>query len=138
MQKVVQAVQTGLPPSPPISDPLFGGSYRRGFNLTHACSPDLLGTHNSARFEDLHVLDDRSKGHGQGRGQFAHCGRPERESIQHAPPALVSQRTVRPIQVDRLVKHVLEYMEPGPPWSSTSLTFRLPLTCVFRVVAVVA
>ena len=113
MQEVAQSVQAGFPAPAPIGDPLLGGGHRRWFDPTHACSPDLLGLDYSARFEDLHVLDDHCEGHRQRLGQFTDRGGSRRESFHHAAPALVGQRLEGPIQVDRLVKHLLECTGPA-------------------------
>ena len=76
----------------------------------HACPSDLLGLHDPARLEDLHVLDDGRQGHCQGFCQFTDRGGSRGEPFHHGAPALVGQRLKGPIQVDRLVKHVLEYV----------------------------
>jgi hypothetical protein len=110
VQEIAQSVQAGFPAPTPIGDPLLGGGHRRGFDPTHACSPDLFGLHNSAGFEDLDMLNDRGKGHRQRLCQFADRSRSRRQSFHHAAPAFVSQRLERSIQVDCLLKHVLEYM----------------------------
>jgi len=56
-------------------------------------------------------LDDSCKGHSQGLCQLADRGWSQGESFHHAAPALVCERLEGPIQVDRLVKHVLEYKD---------------------------
>ena len=73
---------------------------------------DLLGLDDSARFEHLHVLDDRSERH-----------RPEAsaDSLTEAGPEvsrstmvrrlLSANKLERPIEVDRLLKHLLECMQ---------------------------
>ncbi len=113
VQDVAQSVQAGFPAPASVGDPLFGGGHRRRFDPAHARPPDLLGLHNPARLEDLHVLDDSGKGHRQGLCQFADRGGSQGESFHHGAPALVGQRLEGPIQVDRLVKHVLEYVASG-------------------------
>ena len=57
-KRFAQSVQAGFPAPAPIGDPLLDAG-----SIRHVYSPDLLGLDYSARFEDLHVLDDRCEGH---------------------------------------------------------------------------
>src|ERR1039458_2916928 len=121
VQDVAQSVQAGFPTPASVGDPLFGGGHRRTFDPARARPPDLLGLHEPALLEHLDVLEDSGKGHGQGFCQFTDRSGPQGEAFHHAAPALVGQRLEGPIQVDGLVKHVLEYRPLRVPHSSSSL-----------------
>ena len=55
------------------------------------------------------MLDHGRQGHGQRTRQFAHGSGAQGEALHHGTPAAISQRLEGPIEVDRLVKHVLDY-----------------------------
>ncbi len=75
--------------------------------------PTFSVCHDAARLEHLHVLDHGGQGHGQGTRQLTHgCGA-QGQALHHGTPAAVGQGLEGPIEVDRLVKHVLEYMSGG-------------------------
>jgi len=109
-QDVTQSIKSGFPASTPVGDPLLSGGHRCWFDAADASPPDLLGSHDSARLEHLNVLDHGRQGHGQRTRQLAHRSGSKGEPFNHGPPAAISQRLEGPIEVDRLVKHVLEYI----------------------------
>jgi hypothetical protein len=93
----------------PVGDPLLGRGHRRRLYPAHARPADFPGLHDTARLEYLNMLDHGRQGHGERTRQFAYGSRAQGEAFHHGSPAAISQRVEGPIEVDRLVKYVLEF-----------------------------
>ncbi len=125
-QVVAEGVEPALPRAAALGDPPLGGAQRGRGDLAGAHPAHLLGAHQAARLQHLHVLDDGGERHREGPGQLADRGRSPAEPLDHQAPAGVGQRLEHPVERIRLVKHVLECTSESSERSSHDLTVLLP------------
>jgi hypothetical protein len=106
-QNVAQTIQSVFPAPSLLGHPSLCGSHHRRFYPTNPSPPDLSRLHESARLQDLDVLDDGGKRHRERFRELTDRGRPSRESFHHRTPALIGEGLKCPVQIK--VKHSLKY-----------------------------
>jgi STAS domain len=110
---LAEPVEAALPARPPFGDPTLSGPQRRRLDVTGAHPPDLFGPDESARLQNMEMLDDPGKRHGERFGELADRGGSAAQPLHHDPAGGIRQRLEHAVERRRLVKHSLKYKLPG-------------------------
>jgi len=84
-------VEAPFPARSSLRDPVLGRPQRRRLDAEGPYPADLLGPDESARFQDLEVLQHARERHGERLGQRADRSGPAAQPLYHEPPGRVRQ-----------------------------------------------
>jgi hypothetical protein len=119
-EQLSQAVETTFPERTTISDPSLSHTETFRFHATGSDPPNFFGTHQTAFFEDLQVLDDGGESDVERLRQLGDGNRAFAQFLNDGSPGWIAQGMENAVYVDSLGKHAILFSSMFPVQAARS------------------